>query len=64
MEKTKPKFFITTTIALSFIFFRGQPRLWKKEFEVCALSADKKGLEDFAEEEGIDYINVFELLKR
>ena len=48
------KFFLTTTIALSFIFFRGQPRLWKKEFEVCALSADKKGLEDFAQEEGID----------
>lgn len=48
------KLFLTTTIALSFIFFRGQPRLWKKEFEVCALSADKKGLEDFAQEEGID----------
>lgn len=51
----KKKFFLTTTIALSFMFFRGQPRLWKKEFEVCALSADKKGLEYFAEEEGIDY---------
>lgn len=55
MERRKPKFFLTTTIALSFIFFRRQPRLWKKEFEVCALSADKKGLEDFAKEEGIDY---------
>ena len=54
----RKKFFLATTIALSFIFFRGQPRLWKKEFEVCALSADKKGLEDFAKEEGINCHNI------
>ena len=49
------KLYITATIATSFTFFKGQPRLWKKEFEVCALSADKVTLEDFAKDEGIDY---------
>lgn len=52
---SKPKFYITTTIGLSFIFFKGQPRLWKNKFDVCAISAEKERLVPFAEEEGISY---------
>ena len=51
----KKKFYITTTIGLSFIFFKGQPRLWRHKFDVCAISAEKERLVPFAEEEGIRY---------
>lgn len=51
----KNKFYITTTIALSFIFFKGQPRIWMRRFDVCALSSEKDKLSSFAEEEGISY---------
>lgn len=51
----KKKFYITTTIGLSFIFFKGQPRLWKNKYDVCAISAEKERLVPFAEEEGIRY---------
>lgn len=51
----KKKFYITTTIGLSFIFFKGQPRLWKKKYDVCAISAERERLVPFAEEEGIRY---------
>ena len=51
----KPKFYIATTIALSLFFFKGQPKLWKKKFDVCALSAEKERLVSFAKEEGIRY---------
>lgn len=51
----KRRFYITTTIALSFIFFKGQPRLWKSKYDVCALSSEKERLEPFAFEEGIAF---------
>lgn len=51
----KKKFYITTTIALSFIFFKGQPRRWKELFDVCALSAEHDRLKEFAGKEGIRY---------
>lgn len=49
----KPKFFITTTIPLTWIFFKGQPRLWKNEFEVCAISSEGKEFDPFVKDEGI-----------
>jgi len=49
------KFYITTTIPLTFIFFKGQPRLWEEQFDVCAISSEKEKLKAFAEEEGIAY---------
>ena len=52
------KFFITTTIPLSFIFFKGQPRLWKNNFDVCAISSEIDGLIAFAKEEGIAYKHI------
>lgn len=51
----KKRFYITTTIGLTFIFFKGQPRLWKNKYDVCAISAEKERLEQFALEEGIGY---------
>lgn len=51
----KKKFYITTTVGQSFIFFKGQPRLWKEKFDVCAISAEKERLVPFADEEGIRY---------
>lgn len=50
---TKKKFFITTTVARTLFFFSGQPRLWKEQFDVCAIAAEKEKLEAFAEQEGI-----------
>ena len=49
----KPKFFITTTIPLTYIFFKGQPRLWEEEYDVCAVSSEPENLKMFADEEGI-----------
>lgn len=49
----KPKFFITTTIPLTFIFFKGQPRLWKERYDVCAISSEFEKLKQFAMEEDI-----------
>lgn len=49
----KPKFFITTTIPLTWIFFKGQPRLWKNDFDVCAISSDGKEFDPFVKDEGI-----------
>ena len=54
----KPKFFITTTIPLTYIFFKGQPRLWKEMFDVCAVSSEPGDLKRFAEEEGIRYKHI------
>lgn len=51
----KKKFYITTTIPLTFIFFKGQPRLWKEKFNVCAISSEHDKLKQFAKEEGINY---------
>ena len=54
----KPKFIITTTIPLTYIFFKGQPRLWKEKFEVCAVSSEPDKLKQFADEEGISYKHI------
>lgn len=51
----KKKFFMTTTVAQTLSFFRGQPRLWKEEFEVTAIAGEREKLEAFAEGEGIGY---------
>lgn len=49
------KFFITTTVARTLFFFSGQPRLWKEQFEVTAIAAEKEKLVLFAGDEGIRY---------
>ena len=54
----KRKLFITTTIPLTFIFFKGQPRLWKEQFEVWAVSSEPDKLKQFADEEGISYKHI------
>jgi glycosyltransferase involved in cell wall biosynthesis len=54
----KPKLFITTTIPLTFIFFKGQLRLWEEKFDVCAISSELDKLKRFAEEEGIRYRHI------
>lgn len=54
----KHKFFITTTIPLTYIFFKGQPQLWKEEFDVYAVSSEPDNLKKFAEEEGIRYRHI------
>ena len=54
----KKKFYITTTIALTFKFFRGQPRRWKEKFEVCAISAEPERLKQFADGEDIKYKQI------
>lgn len=51
----KPKLFITTTAARTLSFFKGQTKLWKESFEVCAISSEKEKLIDFAQTEGIRY---------
>lgn len=55
MKNNKPKFFIITTVARSMCFFKGQPRLWKGNFDVCAIAAEKDTLMKFSVEEGIGY---------
>lgn len=52
------KIFITTTIAESLFFFKGQPRMWKEKFAVCAISSDEERLKEFAEMEGIRYRRI------
>ena len=51
----KPKLFITTTVARTYTFFRGQTRLWNESFDVCAISSERDKLIDFAQKEGIRY---------
>ena len=53
--KLKKKFYITTTIAPTLFFFSGQPRLWKEEFDVCAIAGEKECLKEFSDQEGIRY---------
>lgn len=48
------KFYLVTTIPLSFIFFHKQPQLWKQIFKVCAISSNEKELNIFGQEENID----------
>ena len=52
------KFFLTTTIAESLFFFKGQPQIWKEEFDVCAISSDLVKLREFADAEGIRYKHI------
>ena len=52
----KKKLFITTTVARTLSFFNGQPREWKRVFDVCAIAAEKDKLATFAEQEGIQYV--------
>ena len=49
----RKKFFITTTIAPTLFFFKGQPRLWKDYFDVWAIANMEERLKEFAEAEGI-----------
>lgn len=49
----KPKFFITTTISRSLGFFSGQLTLLSKYFDICAISSEKDGLDEFGKEEGV-----------
>lgn len=51
----KKKFFITTTVAGTLFFFRDQPHLWNKYFDVCAISGSKSRLETFAALENIRF---------
>ncbi len=49
----KPKFFITTTIPSTFVFFRDNLRFLNEQFDVCAISSEKKQLHQIGEREGI-----------
>lgn len=51
----KSKFIITSTIADTLFFFKGQSKLWKESFEICAISSNKEKLILFAKEEGVSY---------
>lgn len=51
----KPKLFITTTVARTLPFFKGQTKLWNEVFDVCAISSEREKLIDFAQTEGIRY---------
>ena len=51
----KPKIFITTTVAQTLVFFQNQARLWRKDFSVTAISAEQDKLQEFAEDEGVNY---------
>ena len=51
----KKRFYITTTAARTLKFFTGQPRIWKQNFDVCAIAGEKERLIAFANEEGIGY---------
>lgn len=51
----KKKFFITTTVAQTLFFFKGQPRIWKEQYDVYAIAAEKDRLMEFAHGEGIGY---------
>lgn len=57
-DMRKYKFYITTTIPLTFIFFKGQPRLWKEKFDVYAISSELDKLKQFANEEEIWYRHI------
>ena len=51
----KRKFYFTTTIANTLFFFKGQCKLWKENFDVCAVSSNKDKLLLFAKEENVSY---------
>lgn len=51
----RQKFFIATTVGRTLFFFAGQPRLWREQFDVMAISGEKEKLVEFAKQEEIDY---------
>jgi len=53
MRNKKKKFHVTTTISRSLVFFSGQLKALSDDFEVCAISSEKDGLLEFAENEGV-----------
>lgn len=52
MQK-KPKFFITTTIPATFVFYKDNLRYLNEHFEVCAISSQKDELVKVGKEEGV-----------
>lgn len=53
--KGNPKFIITTTIPLTYIFFKGQCRALSEVYDVCAVSSPGNLLAQFALQEGVRY---------
>lgn len=52
----RDKLFLITTVARTLQFFKGQPRLWKEHFEVCAIASEEEDiLVKFAQDEAIRY---------
>ena len=47
------KFFVTTTIPETLIFYAGQMGMWNKHFEVCAISSKEQMLKQFGREVGV-----------
>ena len=55
MVMGKKKFYITTTIARTLFFFKGQVRKWNRYYDIYAISNEEDRLKEFAEEEGVNY---------
>lgn len=49
----KKKFFITTTIPETFVFFKGNLAFLNEVFDICAISSQKDKLEKVGEDEGV-----------
>lgn len=49
----KKKFIITTTIPATFVFFKDNLKFLNQYYEVCAISSEKKNLEDVGKSEGV-----------
>ena len=54
----KKKFFIVTTVPISFSFFDTQIRLWSKSFDVSMISSDEFELKYRASNEGVKYKHI------
>lgn len=54
----KKKFFITTTIPLTFIFFKDNLAFLNETFDVVAISSEKENLEKVGESEGIKTFHI------
>lgn len=57
-KNNRKKFYIVTTVPASLNFFKGQLAYLSNDFEVVAISSDKKNLEHFGEGEGIDTYHI------
>ena len=51
--QNKPKFFITTTIPSTLVFYKDNLRFLNEQFEVWAISSEKQELDAIGEQEGI-----------